>query len=60
MDTFNPVEIGKRMLDRPAGTGVTRTGDSTGMDAFKNPETDKYRFMEKFFQKKLPALKKKV
>ena len=58
MDTFNPVEIGKAMLDRPAGTGVTRTG--TGMDAFKNPETDKYRFMEKYFPEKTPGVEESL
>ena len=42
METFNPVEIGKAMLGRPAGTGITRTG--TGMDALKTKD-DKWRFI---------------
>jgi hypothetical protein len=52
METFNPLEIGKAMLDRPAGTGVTRTG--TGMDALKTKD-DKWRFMEKYFPGKAPG-----
>ena len=52
METFNPVEIGKAMLGRPAGTGITRTG--TGMDALKTKD-DKWRFMEKYFPGKTPG-----
>ena len=47
LDTFNPLEIGKAVLNMPAGTGVTRTG--TGLDAFLNEGAtglDRFRFMD--------------
>ena len=49
LDTFNPLEIGKAVLNMPAGTGVTRTG--TGLDAFLNEGAtglDRFRFMDNF------------
>jgi hypothetical protein len=36
LNTFNPLEIGKAVLNMPAGADVTRTG--TGLDAFLNPD----------------------
>ena len=47
LDTFNPLEIGKAVLNMPAGTGVTRTG--TGLDAFLNEGAtglDRFKFMD--------------
>ena len=49
LDTLSPFEIGKAVLNMPAGTGVTRTG--TGFDAFLNPDAtglNRFRFMDNF------------
>jgi hypothetical protein len=44
MDSFNPVEIGKAMMGKTPGTGITRT--SEGLEPFKNKAGD-FKIMDK-------------
>ena len=53
-ESFNPVELGRRML----GQGVRPEGDSAfGLDEFLKTggEDSKYRFMDKYFPEKAPG-----